>query len=128
MITVTYRTFLERAYSYFDNTLAMAAFTLGLTCLLAVCTIAFSVKYVQKPVLILLVLSAVAGSWFMDRFGTVLDVDMMRNAAEPTSSEAAHLVTIPFLLHMIVFGMRSEERRVGTECVSTCRARCARCH
>src|SRR3546814_5203379 len=30
---------------------------------------------------------------------------MMRNAAETTSSEAAHLVTIPFLLHMIVFGM-----------------------
>src|SRR3546814_9930608 len=67
MIAFTNRTFLERAYSYFDNTLAMAAFTLGLTCLLAACTIAFSVKYVQKPVLILLVLSAVAGSWFMDR-------------------------------------------------------------
>jgi lipid A ethanolaminephosphotransferase len=105
LIAFTNRTFLERAYSYFDNTLALAAFTLGLTCLLAACTLAFSVKYVQKPVLIVLVLSAAAGSWFMDRFGTVIDADMIRNAAETTSSEAAHLVTVPFLLHMIVFGM-----------------------
>lgn len=105
LIAFTNRTFLERAYSYFDNTLAMAAFTLGLTCLFAACLIALSVKYLLKPFLIVLVLSAAAGSWFMDRFGTVIDVDMIRSAVQTTSSEATHLITLPFFLHMTIFGV-----------------------
>src|SRR3546814_19057207 len=31
--------------------------------------------------------------------------------------------SLPLLLLLVVFGMRSDERRGGTECVSTCRSR-----
>lgn len=105
LIAVTNRTFFTRAYSYFDNHLALAAFALGLTCLFAAFTIAISVKYLFKPVLILMILSAASASWFMDRFGTIIDVDMIRNAAQTTSSEAGHLITPAYLLHMTVFGL-----------------------
>ena len=76
------RTFIERAFVYFDSRLAMAAFALGLICLFAVCTIALSVKYVMKPILVTTVISAAAGSWSMNQFGTIIDVDMLRNAVQ----------------------------------------------
>ncbi len=99
------RTFVERAYVYFDNRLAMAAFALGLICLFAVCSIALSVEYVMKPILVTAVISAAAGSWFMDQFGTIIDVDMLRNAVQTTPSEAGHLITPAFIAHMIAFGI-----------------------
>ncbi len=105
LIAFTNRTFFTRAYSYFDNHLALAAFALGLTCLFAAFTIAVSVKYLLKPVLVLMIFSAASASWFMDRFGTIIDVDMIRNAAQTTPSEAGHLVTPAYLLHMAVFGL-----------------------
>ncbi len=105
LIAFTNRTFFTRAYSYFDNHLALAAFALGLTCLFAAFTISISVKYLFKPVLILMILSAASASWFMDRFGTIVDVDMIRNAAQTTPSEAGHLITPAYLLHMTIFGL-----------------------
>ncbi|SFB54063.1 lipid A ethanolaminephosphotransferase [Rhizobium sp. NFR07] len=105
LIAFTNRTFFTRAYSYFDNHLTLAAFSLGLACLFAAFTITISVKYVLKPVLVLLIVSAAAGSWFLDRFGTIIDVDMIRNAVQTTSSEAGHLITPAFLVHMSIFGL-----------------------
>lgn len=105
LIAFTNRTFFTRAYSYFDNHLALAAFALGLTCLFAAFTIAVSVKYLFKPVLFLMIFSAASASWFMDRFGTIIDVDMIRNAAQTTPSEAGHLVTPAYLLHMTIFAL-----------------------
>jgi lipid A ethanolaminephosphotransferase len=104
LLAFTNRTFFTRAYAYFDNHLSLAAFALGLACLFAAFTITLSVKYLLKPVLVLMIMSAAAGSWFLDRFGTIIDVDMIRNAAQTTSSEAGHLVTPAFLMHMAVFG------------------------
>lgn len=105
LIAFTNRTFFTRALAYFDSHLPLAAFALGLTCLFAAFTIAVSVKYVLKPVYVMMTLSAAAASWFMDGFGTIIDVDMIRNAAQTTSSEAGHLITPAFLLHMTVFGI-----------------------
>lgn len=105
LIAFTNRTFFTRAFAYFDSHLPLAAFALGLTCLFAAFTIAVSVKYVLKPVYVMMILSAAAASWFMDGFGTIIDVDMIRNAAQTTSSEAGHLITPAYLLHMTVFGI-----------------------
>jgi lipid A ethanolaminephosphotransferase len=99
------RTFWARAYSYFDSHLALAAFGLGLTCLFCALIVTLSVKYLLKPVLVFLFVSAAAASWFMDGFGTIIDVDMIRNAAQTTPAEAGHLVTPGFLLHMLVWGL-----------------------
>ncbi|MEB2847821.1 phosphoethanolamine transferase [Endobacterium cereale] len=105
LIAFTNRTFFNRSFEYFDNHLSLAAFSLGLSCLFAAFTIAISVKYLMKPVLILMVLSAASASWFMDGFGTIIDVDMIRNAATTTTSEAGHLITPAYILHMTVFGI-----------------------
>lgn len=105
LIAFTNRTFLSRAFDYFDNHLSLAAFVLGLTCLFTAFTIAISVRYLVKPLLIVMVLSAASASWFMDGFGTIIDVDMIRNAATTTTSEAGHLITPAYILHMTVFGL-----------------------
>ncbi|AYD03568.1 lipid A ethanolaminephosphotransferase (plasmid) [Neorhizobium sp. NCHU2750] len=105
LVVFTNRTFFTRAYAYFDSHLALAAFSFGLTCLFAAFTIAISVKYLLKPVLVLMIFAAASASWFMDGFGTIIDVDMIRNAAQTTSSEAGHLITPPYLLHMTVFAI-----------------------
>src|SRR3546814_6920262 len=39
----------------------------------------------------------------------------------------AHMVAAAYLATAL-FVVRSEERRVGKECVSTCRSRCSPCH
>lgn len=105
LIVFTNRTFFTRAYDYFDSHMALAAFTLGLACLFAAFTITLSVKYLLKPVLVLMIFSAASASWFMDGFGTIIDVDMIRNAAQTTASEAGHLITPAYLFHMTVFGL-----------------------
>ncbi len=105
LMAFTNHTFWSRAYAYFDSHLALAAFGLGLACLFCALLVALSVKYVLKPLLIFLFFSAAGASWFMDGFGTILDVDMIRNAAQTTTSEAGHLVTPSFLLHLAIFGL-----------------------
>ena len=62
-----------------------------------------SVKYLTKPLFILLITSAATASWFMDLYGTIIDLDIIRNAAETTGSEAGHPMTAGFLIHMTVF-------------------------
>jgi lipid A ethanolaminephosphotransferase len=105
LIAFTNHTFWTRAFSYFDSHLALAAFGLSLTCLFCALTVALSVKYLLKPLLVFLFFSAAAASWFMDGFGTIIDVDMIRNAAQTTTSEAGHLITPAFLFHMVMFGL-----------------------
>ncbi len=86
---------------------ALALFALG-TGLLAgfiALTVTFSAKYVIKPVLIVVLLASVGGAWFMDRFGVIIDGEMIRNAMETNQAEAGHLITSAFILHMVLFGL-----------------------
>lgn len=91
--------------SFGDHTGGMIAFSLGIAFLFIVVMISVSVKYVTKPVYIFLILAAGASTWFMQRFGAVIDTDMIRNAAETTTSEAGHLMTPAFLFHLLVFAI-----------------------
>ena len=86
---------------------ALALFALG-TGLLAgfiALIVTFSAKYVIKPVLIVVILASVGGAWFMDRFGVIIDGEMIRNAMETNQAEAGHLITPAFILHMVLFGL-----------------------
>lgn len=62
-----------------------------------------SVKYLTKPIFATLITIAVVSSWFMDRFGAVIDTDMVRNAFETTQAEAGNLITPAFTLHIAIF-------------------------
>ncbi len=85
--------------------MAFLAFSLGLLALTAAGIVAFSVKYLIKPFLIALILIAAVASYYADTFGTVIDKDMIRNAAVTTPAEAKHLITWAFAGHVALYGL-----------------------
>jgi hypothetical protein len=87
------------------DALALLALGIGLLAGFIALIVTFSAKYVIKPVLIVIILAAVSGAWFMDRFGVIIDGEMIRNAMETNQAEAGHLITPAFILHMLLFGV-----------------------
>lgn len=103
---VTNRTFWSKAVDYLGApSFAVVLLAIGLFALFSAVCVTVSVKYLTKPFFILLIMIAAASSRFMDTFGTIIDVDMIRNAAETTGSEAGHLLTAGFVTHMFIFGI-----------------------
>ena len=99
-------TFWQKSMTYLDGQyLALAALTLGLLAGFIALCVAFSTKYLIKPFLILLILSAAAASWSMDRFGVIIDREMIRNGVETSSAEVGHLITTAFIYYMLLFGV-----------------------
>ncbi|KJS09124.1 MAG: sulfatase [Hoeflea sp. BRH_c9] len=88
-----------------DHRAALIAFSVGICALLIALSTSVTVKYVTKPVFILAVLSAAAAAWFMEKFGIIIDIDMIRNAAQTTPAEAGHLMTPAFLRHMALYAI-----------------------
>jgi lipid A ethanolaminephosphotransferase len=102
IFAVTNHTCLVKAYGYLSNApLAFVAFVLGTAALLMALLTLFSAKYVVKPALIFFITVASVASWFNDQFGVIIDKEMIRNAAVTTGSEAGHLITLPFGLHLL---------------------------
>jgi lipid A ethanolaminephosphotransferase len=106
IILVTNYTFWSRAAGYLaDDKLAFIAFVIGVCALMmAVMTIP-SAKYLIKPALIFFVIVSSISSWFTDQFGTIIDREMIRNAAVTTGAEAGHLITFRFATHVILTGL-----------------------
>jgi lipid A ethanolaminephosphotransferase len=88
-----------------DHFAGMAAFSIGIVALTACALISVSVKYLIKPLFIYLAISAAASTWFMQRYGVIIDTGMIENAAETTRSEAGHLLSPAFLVHMTIYGI-----------------------
>ncbi|WP_244506545.1 phosphoethanolamine transferase [Pararhizobium polonicum] len=106
LVSVPNVTFWTKAVTYLGApSFALVLLAIGLFALFSAICVAVSVKYLTKPIFMLLILSAAGASRFMDEFGTIIDVDMIRNAAETTGAEAGHLLTAGFLLHMTLFGL-----------------------
>lgn len=106
LLVLTNRSFWSKAWHYLDGRpTTFASIAVGIACLYIALCIAVSVKYAMKPVFILLIVASAAGAWFMDRYGVIIDMDMIRNAAETNSAEAGHLITPAFLLHMFLYAV-----------------------
>lgn len=84
---------------------AVAMLYVAMIALFVAATTTFSVKYLAKPFFIVLILTAAIASWFTDRFGVVVDSDMIRNAYQTTPAEAQHLITPAFALHLLLFAI-----------------------
>ncbi|MEN5279251.1 phosphoethanolamine--lipid A transferase [Brucella sp. TWI432] len=84
------------------NILALFAFLFFL--IFALC-VAFSAKYITKPIFIFLIITSASASWFVDRFGTIIDVEMLQSIADTTPAEAGHLISFGFLVHLALFGL-----------------------
>ena len=99
-------TFWNKSFAFLNgDALALLALGIGLLAAFIALILTFSAKYLIKPVLILFVLAGASGAWFMDRFGVIIDGEMIRNAMETNQAEAGHLITAAFLLHMLLFGL-----------------------
>ena len=106
LLAITNQSFWSKGWLYLEGRpTTFASIAIGIACLYIALCVAVSVKYVMKPIFIVLILAAAAGAWFMDQFGVVIDVEMIRNAAETNSAEAGHMITPGFVLHMLVFGI-----------------------
>jgi len=106
LLVLTNWSFWSKGWRYLEGRPTTLAFiAIGLACLYIALCVAVSLKYVMKPLFIVLIMASAAGAWFMDRFGVIIDIEMIRNAAETNSAEAGHLVTPGFVLHMLAYGV-----------------------
>lgn len=106
LLALTNQSFWAKAWLYLDGrTVSVASIAVGIACLYIALCVAVSLKYVMKPIFILLILASASGAWFMDQYGAIIDMEMLRNAAETNSTEAGHLITPGFLYHMLVVGV-----------------------
>ncbi|MBX8802589.1 phosphoethanolamine--lipid A transferase [Ochrobactrum sp. MR28] len=84
---------------------ALLALVAGLFCLLAALCITISVKYATKPLFILLIIISATASWFVDKFGTIIGVEMLQSAIDTTNAEAGHLISFGFIRHVLLYGV-----------------------
>lgn len=84
---------------------ALLALVAGIFCLLTALCITVSVKYLTKPLFIFLIMVSAAASWFIDQFGTIIDVEMLQSAIDTTNAEAGHLISFGFIRHVVIFGI-----------------------
>jgi lipid A ethanolaminephosphotransferase len=104
LVFLTNRTFWSKAAGYLGApSTALFLLAIGLFSLFSALCVMVSVKYLTKPFFILLIIIAAASARFMDTFGTIIDVDMIRNAAQTAGSEAG--LTAGFIIHMLLFGV-----------------------
>jgi len=97
------RSFWARAVDYFhyDYGLLALIFVI-LSGLFIALNVVFSVKYLLKIWLILLIFTGAAASWFTDQFGTIIDRHMLVNTMETTVSESTQLITPNFILYLVL--------------------------
>ncbi|WP_082480032.1 phosphoethanolamine--lipid A transferase [Rhizobium sp. Leaf384] len=106
LVCFTNRTFWSKAVAYLaDHPGGVAGLFVIVLALHIALLAAFSVKFLIRPFSIVLITASAIGSWFMDRFGVVIDDDMVRNAAQTTPAEAQHLITPGLALHMLLFAV-----------------------
>ncbi|MDI7861688.1 phosphoethanolamine transferase [Rhizobiaceae bacterium n13] len=106
LLFATNQTFWMKSAKYFALDLfALAALIIGLSAGFIALFTPLSQKFIAKPVFIFCILAAAAASWFIDRFGIVIDAEMIRNAVQTTPTEAGHLITPGFLWHMLIVGV-----------------------
>ncbi|MFN7026475.1 MAG: phosphoethanolamine transferase domain-containing protein, partial [Pseudorhizobium sp.] len=106
LLFVMNATFWQKSMTYLDGQyLALAALALGLLAGFIALCVTFSTKYLIKPFLILLILSSAIASWSMDRFGVIIDREMIRNGIETNSAEVSHLITPGLIFNVLFFGV-----------------------
>ena len=106
LLLLTNNSFWSHAVADFDHAwIAMLSLgaALGLTTFSVLTSL--SMKYVMKPVLILLIAVSAAASYFTDRFGIVIDKAMVGNAVVTTGPEASHLLTGSLALHLALYAL-----------------------
>ncbi|MCA1366939.1 phosphoethanolamine transferase [Bradyrhizobium sp. BRP14] len=106
LLLLTNNSFWSHAIVYFDRAWPGLLSLGAALCLTAFAVLtSLSMKYVMKPVIILLIVISAAAAYFTDSFGVVIDKGMIGNAAVTTGAEASHLLTGSLLLHLALYAL-----------------------
>ena len=98
--------FWEKASAYLvGGRAALFGLGVGLAAAFVCLFVAFSVKYLIKPFLIILVIASAVAAFYMGTFGVIIDKEMIRNAFDTTTAEAGNLITGQFLGHVGLLGV-----------------------
>ncbi len=65
----------------------------------------FSAKWVQKPFLILLLMTGGVSSYYMDALGVMINREMIQNVVTTTMQEGKHLITFSFVSHVLIYAI-----------------------
>lgn len=65
----------------------------------------FSSKYLQKPFLVLLLLTGGVSSYYMDTLGVMINREMIQNVMTTTLQEGKHLITFSFVSHVLLYAI-----------------------
>ena len=65
----------------------------------------FAVRWLQKPVLVAFVMIGAVTSFYQDSLGITIDREMIQNAMVTTAAESKHLITWPFISHVLLLGV-----------------------
>ncbi|AXX97752.1 phosphoethanolamine transferase [Profundibacter amoris] len=99
-------TFWGKAQRIFEgNTLHVALFGLAVFGLVLFIIALFSGKWLQKPFLILLLMTGGVSSYYMDTMGVMIDRDMIQNVMTTTMQEGKHLITFGFVSHVVIYAI-----------------------
>lgn len=100
------RTFWFRVHDYLGPWPdAIAGLYVAMSAMFIAIMVSVSYRYIARPFFILMIVISASASWFIDRFGTVIDADMLRNVLETTPAEAEHLLTPGFAVHMLLLAI-----------------------
>ena len=65
----------------------------------------FSSKWLQKPFLILLLMTGGVSSYYMDALGVMINREMIQNVVTTTMQEGKHLITFSFVSHVLIYAI-----------------------
>ncbi len=85
-----------------DRPVAMVVFAAAVFALMMMVISLLAVRWLQKPVLIALVLIAAVASFYTDRLGVLIDREMIQNAMTTTVNESKHLITFDLAQHVLL--------------------------
>lgn len=74
-------------------------------CMVLFATSLLAPPYLQKPVLILVLLISAGAAYFQDRMGVRIDREMIQNTLNSNSREAGHFITTELVLRLAFFGL-----------------------
>ena len=96
---------LNHPLKLFSDYLFIASFFVFLVALLNLFLSLITAKYILKPVLISLIISAAFASYFMSTYGIVYDKTMIQNTLETDSHEVLDLLSGSLFLHLFWYGL-----------------------
>ncbi|WJM98645.1 phosphoethanolamine--lipid A transferase [Pseudomonas defluvii] len=80
------------------------AFALMLLCAFNLILTFLAFKAVLKPVLIVLFMISASVAYFMNQYGVLIDVGMLRNAVETNATEVRDLLSLKWLAYVLLLG------------------------